>query len=247
MAKINIDIEEIKESLNRIGYIVNDVIERENNGKNWQLKFSNSGAVATVYDTNTKKNTVVNGKLDENEGVNLKNIIDGIKCKEIIIDSLNEKIVELINMKKEDYFFDYKVKWHDNNADLLHDILCLSNNIENAEAYLIIGVSDDHEVVGIDEEKKSNEIYDFLREKKFAGDHMPEIEMKKLFYQYKKIEVLVCKSSKYVPFYLTENHQGVCDHQIYTRVGDTNTPKNRHANFCDTERLWKIHFERENE
>ena len=32
--------------------------------------------------------------------------------------------------------------------------------------------------------------------------------------------------------------------QIYTRVGDTNTPKNECANYSDVEKLWRIHFER---
>jgi carbamoyl-phosphate synthase large subunit len=67
MAKISIDIENIKESLTAIGYEISDCIERENNGFNWQIKFYNSGAIVTIYDTNTKKNTVVNGKYEEGE------------------------------------------------------------------------------------------------------------------------------------------------------------------------------------
>ena len=58
MAKISIDIKDIKGSLSQIGYEISDCIERENNGTNWQIKFHNSGAIVTIYDTNTKKNTV---------------------------------------------------------------------------------------------------------------------------------------------------------------------------------------------
>ena len=101
MAKVSIDIEYVKESLSKIGYVISDCIERENNGINWQLKFSNSGASVTIYDTNTKQNSVVNGKCDKEEQESLKAIVDGIKCKEISIDPINEKIVAFINSKKE--------------------------------------------------------------------------------------------------------------------------------------------------
>lgn len=67
MSKISIDIEYIKLNLKNIGYEISDCIERENNGTNWQLKFSNSGAIVTIYDSNNMKNTVVNGKADDYE------------------------------------------------------------------------------------------------------------------------------------------------------------------------------------
>jgi len=247
MAKINIDIEEILQSLRDIGYVINDCIERENNGKNWQVKFSNSGASVTIYDSNRTKNSVVNGKLEPDEGRLLKELVDGIKCKEIVITELNRVIVSLINTQKEDTFYDFKREFSGNKGDLLHDILCLSNNTENRESYLIIGVDDSFNVVGIQETIKSNYIFDFLRSQSFAGDHLPEIDVEEIYYKYQKLVVIVCKSSKYVPFYLIKRYEGVNPYQIYTRTGDTNTPKNEHANYSDTEKLWRIHFEREYE
>ena len=67
MSKISVDIEGIKKGLKDIGYEICDCIERENNGKNWQLKFSNSGAIVTIYDSNNTRNTVVNGKSNDEE------------------------------------------------------------------------------------------------------------------------------------------------------------------------------------
>ena len=247
MSKISIDIDYVKDSLGKIGYIISDCIERENNGKNWQLKFSNSGAIVNVYDTNSKKNTVVNGKIFDEEKHKLKLIVDELKCKELTIDPLNKEIVDLINNKVEKDYYDYKLKLHDNNEDLLHDILCLSNNINNIDAYLILGVNDECEVVGLKGKLISNNILDFLKSKSFAGDHMPEIEVKNLFYLYNDIGVIVCKSSKYVPFYLTEKFRGIKENHIYTRVGDTNTPKDKNANYNDIVKLWRFHFNRENE
>lgn len=243
MAKVSIDIEYVKESLSKIGYVICDCIERENNGLNWQFKFSNSGAIVTVYDTNTKKNTVVNGKCDEGEQSALKEIVDGLKCKELSIDPINETIVSLINTRKENCYYDFKEKWYDKkkNEDLLHDILCLANNIDFVDAYLIIGVKDDYEVVGVHDSRKSNDIIDFLKSKKFAGGHLPELEFKQVYYKHFKIDVLVIKSSTRVPFYLEEKYQNVGT-LIYTRVGDTNTPKNQMAGYNDVERLWRRHF-----
>ncbi len=243
MAKVSIDIEYVKDSLSKIGYVISDCIERENNGINWQLKFSNSGASVTIYDTNTKQNSVVNGKCDKAEQESLKAIVDGIKCKEISIDPINEKIVAFINSKKETNIYDFKQEWHSpgKDGDLLHDILCLANNEKNEDAYLIIGVTDDYEVVGVEEWKKSNDIIDFLRSKKFAGGHIPNVELKKVYYKYFKIDVLVINHCRNVPFFLTERYKDV-GIQIYTRDGDTNTPKNEMASYVVIEKLWETHF-----
>lgn len=248
MAKISIDIEDIKESLQKIGYEISDFIERENNGINWQIKFHNSGAVVTVYDTNTKKNTVVNGKCEDGESLALKEIVDGLKCKELSIDAINPIIVSFINSKEEKSNYDFKREWctKGKDSDLLHDILCLANNIENVDAYLIVGVTDTYEVVGVADWRKSNELFDFLRSKKFAGNNIPEIQLYKIYYKYHKIDVMVIRSSKKVPFFLAEKFKDIGT-QIYTRVGDTNTPKNETANYNDIKSLWKIHFRRENE
>ncbi len=247
MSKISIDIEYIKTSLKNIGYEISDCIERENNGINWQLKFSNSGAIVTIYDSNKTKNTVVNGKVDSDEKSSLKCIVDSLKSKELAIDSLNAEIINLIRSRKEDYYYDFKQKPHDNSEDLLHDILCLSNNLENRDAYLVLGVSDDYTVVGVDSDWKSNNIFDFIKTQHFAGDHVPEIEVKDMYYKYIRIVVIICRSSKNVPFYLTERYKGINENQIYTRLGDTNTPKNRSANYSEIEKLWRFHFDRENE
>lgn len=248
MTKVTIDIESIKDSLSSIGYMISDVVPRDNNGKNWQIKFKNSGASVTVYDTNKKGNTVVNGRCEDDEKGALKDIVDALKSGELLIDPLNAEIVSLINSKKEDSFYDFKVQWHENNADLLHDILCLANNTDNRDAYLIIGVKDTScDVVGVSEWRKSDEIHAFLRDKKFAGGHTPDVDLKGLYYKHFKIDVLVIKSSPNVPFYLEKNCQGVFRHQIYTRVGDTNTPKTEQASYNDIEKLWRIHFQRESQ
>ena len=191
MTKITVDIEYIKDQLKKIGYEISDCIQRENNGLNWQLKFNNSGASVTIFDSNKVKNTVVNGKADEKEKKMLKQIIDDIKAKEFVVDPLNEEIISLIRSHKEDYYYDFKRQFHKKDEDLLYDIICLSNNLENRDAYLIIGVADDFEVIGIDGNCKSNNIYDFMKSKKFAGDFKPEIEIKNIYLNTHNLQVTI--------------------------------------------------------
>ena len=52
-------------------------------------------------------------------------------------------VFKLIDEKREGTYWDFKKEYHCNKARLLHDIICLANNIDNREAYLIFGVTDD--------------------------------------------------------------------------------------------------------
>ena len=56
MSKKTIDIEYIKENLTKIGYKISDCDEKTNNGKFWQLKFSNTDSIVNIYDNNKKGN-----------------------------------------------------------------------------------------------------------------------------------------------------------------------------------------------
>ena len=74
MSKVSVDIEYIVHGLTDIGYIISDCLQKDNNGRLWKIKFSNSEAIVTVYDTNNKNNTVVNGKPEEGEKEKLKKL-----------------------------------------------------------------------------------------------------------------------------------------------------------------------------
>ena len=73
-------------------------------------------------------------------------------------------IQRLIEKKSEGEFWDYKQKWYEANADMLHDIICMANNLANRDAYIIIGVSDNGEILGVPKEnrKKSGKCYYFF-------------------------------------------------------------------------------------
>ncbi len=153
-----------------------------------------------IYDSNKMNNSVVNGKPDDGEKEKLKEIVDGLKCNELVIESLNLEIVKLIRSRKEDYFYDFKIIPHEDNEDLLHDILFLSNNFENKDVYLIFGVDNNYSVVGVDDDIKWNNIYDFLKTVCFAGDKVPDVSVFEFLYKYKRIVIIKCQRSNTVPF-----------------------------------------------
>ena len=100
---------------------------------------------------------------------------------------LESVVRKLIASKREGEHWDFKVKHHDNNADLLHDLLCLANSLYQGRRYLIFGVEDPAKganVVGlssVESGRKSQANYiDFIRNQHFAGSIRPEVELETL-------------------------------------------------------------------
>ena len=92
------------------------------------------------------------------------------------MDDLVKIIEKLISLKQEGTYWDFKREWYtqDKKADLLHDIICMANNLENRDAYIIIGVDEekDYSLINMKldvNRKNTQKLVDFLRNKKFAG------------------------------------------------------------------------------
>ncbi|OMC63535.1 hypothetical protein BK121_26765 [Paenibacillus odorifer] len=163
---------------------------------------------------------------------------------------LEKKILELIDSRREDDFWDFKEKFHSNTADLLHDIICMANNRVDRDAYIIFGIADKtFEVVGVeDNENRRNQqqMIDFLKSKKFVTGIRPRVEMRTLMVSNREVDVLIIKNSTDTPYFLTEDFPNVgrrvrANH-IYTRVGDTNTDIDKSADINNIEYLWKKRF-----
>lgn len=58
-----------------------------------------------------------------------------------------QEIYELISYKQEGAYWDFKKEWYAEGklADLLHDIICMANNMENRDAYIIIGIDEEND------------------------------------------------------------------------------------------------------
>ena len=163
--------------------------------------------------------------------------------------NLEEIIVDLIDKKHEGSYWDFKQEYHYNRAKMLHDIICMANNLADCDAYIIFGVTDDGDIVGIEEDKnrKNQENFiTFLRDKSFNGGYRPEVELIELNLYGHIIDILIIRRSARTPYYLTndfvEGKERVRAYYIYTRIMDTNTPRDRSADEESIELLWKKRF-----
>ena len=174
---------------------------------------------------------------------------------------LIEEIQSLINLKTEGEYWDFKEKWHENNARLLHDIICMANNQVGRDAYIIIGVSDKESSDGVKvkgvpnaDRKDQQKLIDFLNSKKFAGDCRPSVYLQTLQIpddnnESQPVDVIIIKNSVKTPFFLAESYPKKGNKEvvvragyIYTRVGDTNTPIDSIADMDKIEYLWRKRF-----
>ena len=158
-------------------------------------------------------------------------------------------IKKLISLKQEGNYWDFKREWYfqDKKADLLHDIICMANNLVNRDAYIIIGVDEENDysfssVKSDPNRKNTQQLVDFLREKHFAGGVRPIVSVENISFGENEIDVIVIHNSNTTPFYLTDHYQSVMANNIYTRVMDSNTPKNKSADLSHIELLWKKRF-----
>jgi len=162
--------------------------------------------------------------------------------------TLVEEVSRLRRTFKEGVYWDFKQQHHDSKTDLLHDILCLANAEHDGDRYLIFGVEDEsmdfHDLSADLNRKTQADIIDFLRanQSKFSEGHYPDIRLEQITIEGHEIDVLVVANSSRKPFYLVERIDGVNPHHVYTRVGDTNTPKNESASPHQIEQMWRTRF-----
>lgn len=162
------------------------------------------------------------------------------------MELLNE-IIDLVKLRQEGGYWDFKREWHKNNTELLFDIICMANNLEDRDAYIIIGVDEEEkeysfvDVLNDENRKNTQQIVDFLSAKKFVSGK-PTVYVETLIIEDYNVDVIVIKNSTNTPYYLTDREQGIYAYQIYTRDMDTNTPKTKNAQIHQVEQLWKKRF-----
>lgn len=163
---------------------------------------------------------------------------------------LKDEVIKLIESHQEDDFYDFKETWHNNKAELLHDILALANNRTDKDGLLIFGVRDKtFEITGIEEDinrKTQQNIIDFLNSKNFFGGIRPSIELHTIEYLKHQLDILIIKNTNDTPYYLSEVYSDgkitIRPNYIYTRIKDSNTPIDKSADVNQVEYLWKKRF-----
>ena len=89
------------------------------------------------------------------------------------MDNVSANRIEfLIRQGKENDQIDFKETWHSHNDSLVHDILCFANTVHNMDCYIVFGVSDSHEIVGISDQnrKKQADVLELRKKMGCAGD-----------------------------------------------------------------------------
>ena len=166
---------------------------------------------------------------------------------------LKEIISELLRLGYEGTYWDFKEDYTDCREDKLIDIICMANNIDGHQAYLIYGADDNGNVKGIEKTKYSRyttkSVTEFLRSKPFAGDYIPKATVQTLEIENHELDIVIIKNTNNTPYYLTEAYSPSHDVKkklyagaIYTRVNDINTPRIQTANIEHTEFLWRKRF-----
>lgn len=163
--------------------------------------------------------------------------------------------MELFNLGVEGEYWDFKEKPYffegqsdkDKNkkkGDLLHDIICMANNLNNSDAYIIMGIQDKPvRITGVKQfaNKWTQESYqDFLQNLTWAGDMIPIVEFRTIHNG--ELDVLIIKKSNRVPFYITKKCNKVRENQIYVRKGSKNTAIDSQAEIGDIEKLFEFRF-----
>ncbi|WP_086443707.1 ATP-binding protein [Candidatus Enterococcus lemimoniae] len=170
---------------------------------------------------------------------------------------LQSVVQAFIDDASEGSYWDFKQKWHNNNADLLKDIICMANNTTSnmQDGYIIFGIEDTtFEVTGVlnDVNRKNQEnLIGFLSSQIWSGEETPNVDVKTIQIDEKEIDVLVIRNEMVTPYYLLKEysksnsgknktiiHAGV----IYSRIGDRNTSSAECATKHATEFLWKKRF-----
>lgn len=166
---------------------------------------------------------------------------------------LKNIIKELLDKGYENSYWDFKSDYPDTAEEKLHDIICMANNLEDRDAYLIYGVNDDGTVCGIENTQKTRyktgDVIKFLRSRSFAGGYIPQVEVKTIQIERHEIDVLIIFRGMHTPYYLQEEF-GKCHKlsdrvrpgAIYTRTADMNTPREKTASVEHTEYLWRKRF-----
>lgn len=177
-------------------------------------------------------------------------------------EGLPSLVTRLIGTNREATHWDFKRIWHKNNADLIHDIICLANNPKGHIGLLIIGVDDgaEHELIDVEEysenRKDSQKITDLLRACRWLTT-FPYVRVVPIRLSDVNLDVVLIEpNDDAIPYRLAKDYEAsIRDSQsgrskrkvvragtIYSRDGDSNTPIDGTADVILSEKLWRRHF-----
>lgn len=155
--------------------------------------------------------------------------------------------INILLLNDESEILDYKREWHANKASLVHDVLALSNSIAKSDRYLILGVSDDKQIFGVENDqnrKTQAQLIDFLRS--IHLNSIPNIKLYNFEHGGHSIDIIEIKDVPEKPYFLTRDYTDrgttIRSGVIFTRDGDSNTPLDRSASEVKIEKMFQERF-----
>lgn len=164
----------------------------------------------------------------------------------------------LMSLKREGGYWDFKQSWYEDKGELLLDIICMANNMEDRTAFIILGVKDHTmEIVGVESDPnrmKLNQLSQFVAGKPFAV-YTPEIDLQTITMEDHEIDVIIINATTHTPYYLEtqfidtkfqkdhpQKAKAVIPGQIYLRLNDRKAGVDRAAPYSCIEHLWRKRF-----
>ncbi len=156
------------------------------------------------------------------------------------------KLADLLG-KPESEWLDFKAEFHATTVELVHDILCLANARAATDRYLVFGVDNTGNVIGVEKAANklvSNNLQDLLRASNF--NRIPSVRLEDFKHGGHTVSVLTVANAAEKPFFLlkdkSEGKQRLRNGAIYTRIGDTNVPMTESAPEAMVEQMWRERF-----
>lgn len=172
----------------------------------------------------------------------------GNKRFAVLRDRAHEEVPALIPLRREGPYWDFKRQWHEQNHELVHDIICLANNLENEVSYLIVGIDeeDGYNVRDVtdDPKRKSNQnLVDLLSKQHWGSPQAPFALVESIQLDDGAIDVVIIQSRREdMPYFLGKPNGELRAWMIHTRRVDANTPIDVGANWSEVEQIWRHHF-----
>ena len=166
----------------------------------------------------------------------------------ILRNRAHGEVPTLIRLKREGPYWDFKRQWHELNYELIHDIICLANNLESEVSYLIVGIDEDdnynvRDVTGDPKRKTNQHLVDLLSKQRWGSPQAPFALVEPIQLDSRVIDVVIIQSSREdMPYYLGKPNGELKVWMIHTRRVDANTPIDVGANWSEVEQIWHHHF-----
>ncbi len=157
------------------------------------------------------------------------------------------ELLELIEEQAECEWLDFKETYYSKNqkAHFFHDLLCMANTAKEGDCYIVLGVSDAKEIVGLERSVPDNEFWTDVRS--FPSNYTLPISYKETTIECGTSEsivgVITIKRSTHQPFFSTKDFskagRTVRAGALYGRHGSNNTPIQSTLHDKEAEALWR--------